>query len=278
MAYARAMLRNVRMLEIPCPPELTAEAELTFCAAPYWKFREFRQRWDDDAMKAASVPSIPASLSDWKTVSGGYERTYSVDGHRLRVVFDRKTGGVAVRVSRDPMETAATNSASASPTPASPASSASLPPAPMPIPPANDRSQREGLVEIAVTSPAERAAGSPSPSSPVQEPPRSPDASPDAASEDEIQPPRVLRSYRAAPNYPSPARDFGLSARVEVGIRVGANGRVIEAWVVRCDRPGFRFEDEALKAVRRWRFAPALRAGVPVEATAVAEIVFSSPR
>lgn len=68
---------------------------------------------------------------------------------------------------------------------------------------------------------------------------------------------------RTLPVYPELARQAGLEGRVTVRVRVGRDGRVKEASVVRSDNGAF--DDSALAAARQWTFTPGIQAGQPVE-------------
>jgi protein TonB len=104
-------------------------------------------------------------------------------------------------------------------------------------------------------------------------PPRTvePDAVPAPASPDVEA--RLLAESNRAPDYPESARRLGHEGEVRVGVRVGPDGSVLEVWLdAACRWP--ELNRAALGAVRRFRFAPATRSGVPVEATIVVPIVF----
>jgi len=60
--------------------------------------------------------------------------------------------------------------------------------------------------------------------------------------------------FQAAPDYPSAAKNTGLSGTVTVVFRVDENGGVHDARVV--DSSDRVFNDAALRAVSRWRFEP----------------------
>jgi protein TonB len=74
--------------------------------------------------------------------------------------------------------------------------------------------------------------------------------------------PVVLSQVR--PVYPYRARVRGIEGFVEVRFTVRTDGTVAAPEVVAAEPPGL-FERSALRAVRRWRFAPAVRRGRPVE-------------
>lgn len=85
-------------------------------------------------------------------------------------------------------------------------------------------------------------------------------------------PPRVL--LRIAPKAP---RDWtGDADTVTVAFVVGRDGRVIDARIV--DGTDRRLEEACLRAVRRWRFEPGARQGVPVAFRVEQTFVFRTDR
>ena len=75
------------------------------------------------------------------------------------------------------------------------------------------------------------------------------------------------------PRYPQVARTRGHEGRVLIRVSVLGDGRVGSAAVSRSSGHG-SLDRAALKAVKRWRFEPALRAGRPVTATLTVPVVF----
>jgi protein TonB len=75
------------------------------------------------------------------------------------------------------------------------------------------------------------------------------------------------------PLYPPLARSRGHEGRVLIRVSVLGDGRVGSATVAKSSGHG-SLDRAALKAVRRWRFKPALRAGRPVAATLTVPVVF----
>jgi periplasmic protein TonB len=71
-------------------------------------------------------------------------------------------------------------------------------------------------------------------------------------------PPRTR--YQPAPDYPPGRRD--VYAHVVVGLLVGRDGVVTNAWIV--ESSDVAFNTPSLEAVRRWRFEPGTRHGRPV--------------
>lgn len=71
------------------------------------------------------------------------------------------------------------------------------------------------------------------------------------------------RLFSPEPEYPPALRNRRIEGLVKLRVRVGADGRVLDATVYRGS--GYRdFDQAALAAVDRWRFEPARRAGVAV--------------
>lgn len=83
--------------------------------------------------------------------------------------------------------------------------------------------------------------------------------------------PRALREI--VPAYPEQADRQELSGKVRLRLRLEADGRVSDVEVVSADPVG-HFEESALAAFRKARFAPAQKAGRPVRAQVVIEVVY----
>lgn len=73
-------------------------------------------------------------------------------------------------------------------------------------------------------------------------------------------PPKAI--FQTPPVYPRALRESGLRGEVVVDFVVDREGRVTHPTVVRTLNPAF--DDAALDAVRRWKFEPGRRGGVPV--------------
>ncbi len=86
------------------------------------------------------------------------------------------------------------------------------------------------------------------------------------------RPPTILRYPE--PEYPPMARRLGREAAVTVHVRVDAQGIVRGAEVVG-GRAGFGFDEAAVEALRRARFEPATRDGVPVPGETVLVVRFT---
>ena len=66
--------------------------------------------------------------------------------------------------------------------------------------------------------------------------------------------PRLLREVKV--DYPAKARELGIEGTVKVRVRVGPDGRVQQTQVV--SGPGFGLNQAAERALRRFRFRPAM--------------------
>ncbi len=87
--------------------------------------------------------------------------------------------------------------------------------------------------------------------------------------------PRLVSS--PAPEYPAAALRAGLSGEVVLRIDVGADGRPDRIEVASSSRHR-ALDQAAIRAVRRWRFEPAMRDGVAVPGTVQQSIRFDAPR
>lgn len=87
-------------------------------------------------------------------------------------------------------------------------------------------------------------------------------------------PPRPL--HAPAPQYPSAALRAGIEGEVVIRIEVGADGVPGSLEIVRGSR-NRDLDRAALRAVRQWRFQPAMRGGTPVPATVQQTITFTLP-
>ena len=68
------------------------------------------------------------------------------------------------------------------------------------------------------------------------------------------------------------ASAFGVENTVTFRATVGSDGRVLDVHPQVC--VGFGFEDETVKAVKRYRYEPAVLDGSPVASTVVGSIQF----
>lgn len=85
-------------------------------------------------------------------------------------------------------------------------------------------------------------------------------------------PPRVVERF--APDYPAIARQRRIEGWVELEYVVDADGRVVDVRVLD-SYPTRIFDASAERALRRWRFEPASRAGVPAPAVGRTRIDFT---
>ncbi len=99
-------------------------------------------------------------------------------------------------------------------------------------------------------------------------------AAPAAAATGGASAPRPLSS--PAPVYPRGALRNSVSGDVQLRIEVGADGVPTEVEVVGSSR-NRELDRAAVQAVRRWRFQPAMRNGVPVAASVQQTISFEAP-
>jgi periplasmic protein TonB len=84
--------------------------------------------------------------------------------------------------------------------------------------------------------------------------------------------PRVVSGDR--PEYPDNARSKGWEGTVKLQILVSTEGRVEDMRIA--SSSGYAELDQAaLRAVRSWRFSPALQKGAPVAAWATLPVVFA---
>ena len=90
--------------------------------------------------------------------------------------------------------------------------------------------------------------------------PPSPDSRKETGAELD-RPPRKI--FNPAPVYPLEARENGQTGRVVLRVQISAGGEVLRASLYRTSGVP-SLDQAALEAVRRWRFTPATRGGVPV--------------
>ncbi len=75
----------------------------------------------------------------------------------------------------------------------------------------------------------------------------------------QIRPPQKV--LHVSPVYPQEAKDAGVQGVVIIEAKIGPDGSVAEAWVLRSIPV---LDQAALDAVRQWRYAPTLLNGAPV--------------
>jgi TonB family protein len=69
--------------------------------------------------------------------------------------------------------------------------------------------------------------------------------------------------WKFPPIYPELPRVARIEGRVFIEALVSCEGKVADAKVLDCTRPGLVFEEAALQAVRQWRYLPATNNGEP---------------
>ena len=88
-----------------------------------------------------------------------------------------------------------------------------------------------------------------------------------------VSPPRIQQQVN--PRYTQEAMRQKIAGSVAVQFVVGADGTVQNPRIIRSLDATFGLDDEALKAVRQWRFAPGTKDGQPVPILTTAEVVFA---
>lgn len=101
------------------------------------------------------------------------------------------------------------------------------------------------------------------------------DAAPGAGRENGATPPRYGFGSAAnpIPRYPQLARERGWEGVVVLAVQVGAGGEALSVGIAKSSGHGL-LDASAVDAVRRWRFEPARRAGIPIAAVATVPIRF----
>jgi TonB family protein len=82
--------------------------------------------------------------------------------------------------------------------------------------------------------------------------------------------PRAVK--RPSPKYPKEARRKKIQGTVVVSLIVGADGFPRDVQINKS--LGYGLDEEAIKAVQKWEFEPALRDGKPVAVKAMVEVEF----
>lgn len=150
-----------------------------------------------------------------------------------------------------------------------PATKPMVKPKPAPTPPKAARPLAAPRAPASPTAPS--AASAPSAVSAPAAAPAHPAAVADAAP----TAPRFDADYlhNPAPAYPAMARRNGEEGRVQLSVRVSAQGRA-EQVEVRHSSGYARLDEAALSTVRQWRFVPARRGEEAVAASVLVPIVF----
>jgi protein TonB len=93
-----------------------------------------------------------------------------------------------------------------------------------------------------------------------------------------LEPPVVIPSTRAHPDYPDIARKAKVTGSVLLLIVIDKDGRVGTIEVIQAPDARFGFELAAIEAVKRWRYRPARLGGRPVAVQATVHIEFTLAR
>jgi protein TonB len=94
--------------------------------------------------------------------------------------------------------------------------------------------------------------------------------------EGKLTSPRLVRRIEA--QFPAQAKRAGIrKAEVHVQFRIGTDGRPRDLNVVECSHIDVGFEGASMRAVKRWRYLPALADGSPVEVYQIVTIDFALP-
>jgi protein TonB len=89
--------------------------------------------------------------------------------------------------------------------------------------------------------------------------------------------PRELEPRLASmiqPEYPAMAKSAGVAGQVWVQYYVDKNGDVCDVRIVKSVPTGLGFEDETIKAIKQWKFTPAIQDKHPVGVWVGQTIVF----
>lgn len=124
-------------------------------------------------------------------------------------------------------------------------------------------------------------AAPPSPTAIMAAPPVPPAPAKDAKDSQEtpVSPPRFDAGYlnNPAPVYPNMSRRLREVGVVQLRVRVSTDGQPLEIQLA--NSSGYaRLDDAARSAVQKWKFAPAMRNGNPVEAWVIVPLEFSLTR
>ena len=88
-----------------------------------------------------------------------------------------------------------------------------------------------------------------------------------------VSKPKLIK--RVAPDYPEKAKKQGIEGTVILEIIIDENGNVTDARILRSPGKHFGFNDAALKAIKQWKYEPALMDGNPVKVIYTEFIKFS---
>lgn len=89
----------------------------------------------------------------------------------------------------------------------------------------------------------------------------------------DVELPTVIKQPR--PNYTADAKARGIEGTVWVEVVVGTDGKVRDPRVTKSLDHVYGLDQEAVKTVRKWRFAPGRRLGKPVPVLVTIELTFT---
>jgi len=87
---------------------------------------------------------------------------------------------------------------------------------------------------------------------------------------DGVTPPKIL--YKQEPDFTEPARKYGVQGVVGLNVVVDRTGRISDVRIVRA--VGMGLDENAIEAVKTWRFDPATKDGVPVAIAIYIEVAY----
>jgi protein TonB len=156
-----------------------------------------------------------------------------------------------------------------------------LPAPPLPAPPPPKPRVIATPAPAANATPEMAAPPAESPPAPAAEAPAAAEpapaaAAPPPAAEPALQPPRHDLAYLSNPRpaYPPRSIELGEEGTVTLEVQVGADGTVRAVKLQRSS--GYpRLDQAALRAVRRWQFAPSRRGDTPVDGIAIVPMPFT---
>ncbi len=102
-----------------------------------------------------------------------------------------------------------------------------------------------------------------------------PFALPQTASDSKVRPPRIARHGATALSYSEEARLNHISGIVKLKFTVDIEGHAKDIEVVQS--VGYGLDENAVKAVRTWKFEPATKDGKPIEWTTTMDCEFRAP-
>jgi len=223
----REILVEVGATAVECPADVVDShpGMAVACAVTQQiPFTSFKFAWEMAIGETGRRHGAVAS-GGWKLKEGRYLRRYDAGEVAFTVEFDEREGGVRV------------------------------------VYPGCEAEARVGGAPATTEK-------TPAPSAGREDPaPRSPEspARPDQVyypGIDGVTSPRLI--HGPSPPVPDAAREAQIDGHVVLQGLIRPDGSVTDLEVLRCDRPGFGFEDAAIGAVSGWRYDPAKKDGVAV--------------